>query len=110
MKNTRQVDFEERVQIAKECYESGNNYGEIAKKYNISYQQARDWTLKFIELGEKGLEDRRGKRKHTQEPRTKLEEAEIEIAKLKHQLYLSEVENHLLKKMKELERRNVLDK
>ncbi len=31
MKNTRQVDFEERVQIAKECYESGNNYGEIAK-------------------------------------------------------------------------------
>ena len=51
MKNTRQVDFEERVQIAKECYESGNNYGEIAKKYNISYQQARDWTLKFIELG-----------------------------------------------------------
>ena len=34
MKNTRQVDFEERVQIAKECHESGNNYGEIAKKYN----------------------------------------------------------------------------
>lgn len=28
---------EERIQISKECLESGNNYGEIAKKYEVSY-------------------------------------------------------------------------
>ena len=101
---------EERIRIAKECLESGNNYGETAKKYGVSYQQARTWTLKYKELGESGLEDRRGKRKYKQEPRTELEQAQIEIAQLKHQLRISEMENHLLKKLREIERRESLDK
>ena len=63
----------------------------------LSYQQVRSWTQKFEELGEAGLEDRRGKRKKDQEPRTELEAAQIEIERLKHQLYLAEMENRLLK-------------
>ena len=97
MKSTHKATKEERIQIAKECLEFGNNYGEIAKKYGISYQQARTWTLKYKELGESGLEDRRGKRKYEQEPRTELEQAQIEIAQLKYQLRMAEMENHLLK-------------
>lgn len=62
MKNTRQTTQEERIEIAKACLESGNNYGEIALKYNVSYQQVRSWTMKFKEKGPAGLEDRRGKR------------------------------------------------
>ena len=110
MKSTHKATKEERIQIAKECLASGNNYGEIAEKYGVSYQQARTWTLKYKELGEGGLEDRRGKRKYEQEPRTELEQAQIRIAQLEHQLRMAEMENHLLKKLKEIERRETLGK
>lgn len=40
MKQGRTTTQEERVQIAKECIASGKNYGEIAQKYQMSYQQA----------------------------------------------------------------------
>ena len=110
MKSTHKATKEERVQIAKECLESGNRYGEIAKKYGVSYQQARTWTLKYKELGEAGLDDRRGQRKYEQEPRTELEKAQIRIAQLEHQLRIAEMENHLLKKLEEIERRESLGK
>ena len=106
MKQGRSTTQEERIQIAKECLESGKNYGEMALKYNVSYQQARTWTLRFEELGEAGLEDRRGKRKRNQTPRTELEAAQIEIEQLKHKLYLAEMERDLLKKLDEIERRD----
>lgn len=110
MSKVRNTTQEERVQIAKESLASGKNYGEIAQKYNVSYQQVRTWTLRYMELGESGLEDRRGKRKKDQVPRTELEKAQIEIEKLKHQLYMAEMERDLLKKLKELERGELLDK
>ena len=78
--------------------------------YGVSYQQVRSWTLKYKELGEAGLEDRRGKRKYEQEPRTELEKAQIEIAQLKHQLQMAQWENRLLKKLEEIERSDALDK
>ena len=110
MKKARSTTQEERLQIVKDCLESGRNYGEMALKYNVSYQQARTWTLRFEELGEAGLEDRRGKRKKDQTPRTELEAAQIEIERLKHKLYLAEMENRLLKKLNEVVRRDALDK
>ena len=110
MKQARNTTQEERLQIVRECLESGKNYGEMALKYNVSYQQVRTWTMKFEKLGEAGLEDRRGKRKKDQEPRTELEAAQIEIEQLKHKLYLAEMENHLLKKLDEIVRRDALDK
>ena len=110
MKKARSTTQEERLQIVKECMESGRNYGEMALKYNVSYQQVRTWTLRFEKLGEAGLEDRRGRRKKDQTPRTELEAAQIEIEKLKHKLYMAEMENRLLKKLDEVVRRDVLDK
>ena len=110
MKQGRDTTQEERVQIVKECLKSGKNYGEMALKYNVSYQQVRSWTQKFEELGEAGLEDRRGKRKKDQVPRTELEAAQIEIGRLKHQLSLAEMENRLLKKLDEIVRRDASDK
>ncbi len=76
---------------------SGKNYGEMALKYQVSYQQVRSWTLRYEELGEAGLEDRRGRRKKDQTPRTELEQAQIEIEQLKHKLYLAEMERDLIK-------------
>lgn len=106
MKQGRNTTQEERIAIARECIASGKHYGEMALKYQVSYQQVRTWTLRFEELGEAGLEDRRGKRKKDQTPRTELEQAQIEIEQLKHKLYLAEMERDLLKKLDEIERGN----
>ena len=110
MKQGRETTQEERIKIAEECYAAGKNYGEIALKYNVSYQQVRSWTLRYEELGKAGLEDRRGKRKKDQEPRTLLEEAQIEIERLKHKLHKAEMERDLLKKLDEVVRRDVYHK
>ena len=110
MKQGRDTTQEERIQIVKDCLASGKNYGEIALKYQVSYQQVRTWTLRFEEMGEAGLEDRRGKRKKDQVPRTELEKAQIEIEQLKHKLYLAEMERDLLKKLDEIERRDAFRK
>ena len=110
MKQGRETTQAERIQIAKECIASGKNYGEMAIKYQVSYQQVRNWTRRFEELGEAGLEDRRGRRKKDQTPRTELEQAQIEIEQLKHKLYLAEMERDLLKKLDEVERRDAFQK
>ena len=101
----RETTQAERISVAKACIANGTNYGEVAIAYNVSYQQARSWTLKYIEGGEAALEDRRGQRKKDQQPRTELEQAQIEIEQLKHKLKMLEMENHLLKKLEEIERR-----
>jgi transposase-like protein len=41
MRKTRSTTQKERIQIAEECIASGKNYGEMALKYKVSYQQAR---------------------------------------------------------------------
>ena len=110
MKQGRSTTQEERVQIAKDCIASGRNYGEMALKYQVSYQQVRTWTLRFEKMGETGLQDRRGRWKKDQVPRTELERAQIEIEQLKHKLYLAEMERDLLKKLDEVERRDAFQK
>ncbi len=63
MKQGRETTQEERLKIVKDCIASGKNYGAMALKYKVSYQQVRSWTLRYEAMGEAGLEDRRGKRK-----------------------------------------------
>ena len=103
MTKGRETTQAERIVVAKECIANGRNYGEVAIKYNVSYLLARSWTLKFIVGGESTLEDRRGQRKKDQQPRTELEQAQIEIGQLKHKLKMLEMENRLLKKLEEIE-------
>ena len=79
MTKGRETTQAERIAVAKACIANGKNYGEVALAYNVSYQQARSWTLKYIKGGESALEDRRGQRKKDQQPRTELEQAQIEI-------------------------------
>ena len=110
MKQGRETTREERTKIVKDCITSGKNYGKMALKYKVSYQQVRTWTLRFEALGEAGLEDRRGQRKKDQTPRTELEQAQIEIEQLKHQNYLLTMERDLLKKLDEIERRDASHK
>ena len=110
MKQGRETTQEERVTIAKECLENGSNYGDTSVKYNVSYQQVYTWVHKFKELGEVGLEDRRGQKTSAQKPRTELEELKIKMAQLEHENYMLRMERDLLKKLDELERRDAFRK
>ena len=110
MKEARPTTVEERIQIARDCIANGGNYGETALKFNVSYQQVYQWVKKFKEKGDAGLEDRRGKRLKDQTPRTREEELEIEIAKLKHELYMTRMERDVLKKLDEIVRRDAYRK
>lgn len=110
MKQGRKTTQKERIDIAKDCLEHGSNFGEIAIKYNVSYQQVYTWVKKFRELGESGLEDRRGRKTVAQEPRSEVEEMKIKMAQLEHELYMTRMERDLLKKLDELERRDAFRK
>ncbi len=105
MTKGRDTTAEERIEIVKACITNGNDYGGTALKYQVSYQQVYIWTKKYREMGEAGLEDRRGHRAGTLPSRTLEEELRDQIAQLERKNYDLEMENALLKKVKELERR-----
>ena len=104
MTKGRKTTQQERLEAVKYCLENGNDYNLAAEKFQVSYQQVYLWTKKFSEMGEAGLEDRRGQRTMQQSPRTTVEELQEEIAKLKHELYMTQIERDLLKKLQEFER------
>lgn len=105
MSNARKTSFEERKEIVQFCLGHGKNYGLAAQQYNCSYQQVRSWVLKYEKMGISGLEDRRGKRTLSQSSRTQEEELRKRIAELEWKNQTLQMENDLLKKVKELERR-----
>jgi transposase len=105
MTKARKTTKEERLSIAEECIAGGNNYGEIALKYNVSYQQVYGWVKKVQEQGEVGLDDRRGHRPPSHEPMTEEERLRLENEQLKKANYRLQMEIDYIKKLKEVERR-----
>ena len=110
MKKARKTSQKERIQIVKACMERGFDYGATALEYKVSYQQVYTWVQKYKELGEAGLEDRRGKRTASQTPRTEIEELRIKIAQLEHEKYMLQMERDVFKKLDEIERRDAFRK
>ena len=82
MRKGRQTTPEERLEIVRDCLANDKNYGAMALKYNCSYQQVRNWVLRYEKMGTAGLEDRRGRRASTQPARTPEEELRDKIAEL----------------------------
>lgn len=105
MTKPRKTTQEERIEIARECIAGGNNYGAMALKHAVSYQQVYTWVKKYRALGEAGLEDRRGHRAGTLPSRTPEEKLRDRVAQLERKNFDLEMENALLKKVKDLERR-----
>lgn len=103
MSKTRKTSFEERLEIVQDCLANDRNYGATALKYQCSYNQVRYWVQRYEEMGEKGLEDRRGKRAGSQPSRTAEEELRDKIADLERKNLYLQMENDLLKKVRELE-------
>ena len=103
MRKARQTTPEERLKIVQDCLSNDRNYGAMALKYKCSYQQVRNWVLRYEKMGTAGLEDRRGRRAGTQPFRTPEEELRDRIAELERKNRNLQMENDLLKKVRELE-------
>ena len=104
MTKGRKTTLEERIKIVENCIENDKSFADTAKKFQVSYQQVRNWVLKFEESGIDGLSDRRGKRKPEDEL-TEFEKLRAEMKLLEAKNKRLEMENELLKKLKEIERR-----
>ena len=100
----RKTTFEERVEIASYCISHDHNYTETSEKFRVSYQQARNYTIKYETGGVTELQDNRGKRK-PEDSLTEMEKlrAELKLEKAKRQR--AEMELSFLKKLEEIERR-----
>ena len=103
MRKAKQTTSEERTAIVQDCLANDKNYGAMALKYNCSYQQVRNWVLRYEQMGTAGLEDRRGRRTGSQPARTPEEELRDKIAELERRNHDLQMENDLLKKVRELE-------
>lgn len=99
MTKGRPTSFDERVEIVQYCIEHNHNYSEAAEKFQVSYQQARNYTLKY-----EALKDSRGKRKAAGQM-TELERLRAENKILRAGKERAEMEASFLKKLEEIERR-----
>ena len=106
MSKGRMTTIDERLKIVLDCLENGKDYGAMAIKYQVSYQNVYQWVKRYAELGEAGLEDRRGRRKGTMPSRTPEELLQDELARLKRENQRLKMELDVTKKFQELERRN----
>ena len=104
MTKGRKTSFEERIEIVEYCIAHDHNYTATAEKYEISYQQARNYTVKYEDGGVDALQDRRGKRK-SEDMMSELERLRAEVKLLKAEKKRTEMEASFLKKLDEIERR-----
>lgn len=104
MTKGRKTTFEERVEIASYCISNDHNYAETSEKFKISYQQARNYTIKYETGGVTALQDNRGKRK-PEDTLTEIEKLRAELKLQKAKLQRAEMELSFLKKLEEIERR-----
>ena len=100
----KKTTFEERVEIASYCISHDHNYAETSKKFKVSYQQARNYTVKYESGGVVSLKDNRGKRKNPDEM-SELEKLRAEVKILRAEKERAEMEASFLKKLEEIERR-----
>lgn len=104
MTKGRKTTFDERVEIVQYCINHDHNYAETSAKYNVSYQQARSYAVKYETGGIETLRDRRGRTKPLDEM-SELEKLRAENRILRAEKERAEMEAAFLKKLDEIERR-----
>lgn len=104
MTKGRKTTFNERIEIVQHCIAHEHNYAKTAEVYQISYQQARNYTVKYEANGVEALKDKRGKHK-TEDEMSELERLRAENKILRIQKERAEMEASFLKKLEEIERR-----
>ena len=104
MTKGRKTSYEERIDIVKYWSERQGNYAETAQKYQVSYQQVYGWVTKYETNGVEALQDKRGKRK-TSDEMSEIEKLRAENKLLEAKNKKQQMEIDFLKKLEELERR-----
>lgn len=104
MTKGRKTTLDERVEIVSFCMANGKDYGLVMEKFGVSYQQIYSWVRKYEEHGVDGLMDKRGKRKPL-EAMSEVERLRAENKMLRAEIKRKEMENAILKKLEEIERR-----
>ena len=102
---SRKTSFEERLKIVKYVLDNNNDYKGTADKYEVPYANVYNWVKKYLEHGEAGLGDLRG-RPSSNTPKKELtveEKQALEIESLKAKIKRLELHNELLKKKMEYE-------
>ena len=104
MTKGRKTTFDERVEIVQYCIAHNHNYAKTSQQFGISYQQARNYTIKYEKQGVEALRDRRGKRKPEAEM-SEIERLRAENRILRAEKEHAQMEADFLKKLAEIERR-----
>jgi transposase len=103
MTEARKTTLEERAGIVVFCLENDHNYILTAMEFKVSYAQVYSWVRKYEARGLAGLKDTRGKGKAI-EDMTDFEKLKAENKILEAKNYRLQMENDLLKKVREIER------
>lgn len=101
---SRKLSFEEKIDAVHFCIKNNYDYSLTAVKFKVHYQQIYSWTKKYEQNGPEALQDRRGRKKPSEEM-TPEEKMKVKIKELEAKNYRLEIENAFLKKLEELERR-----
>jgi len=104
MAKGRNTTQDERVEIVSHCIANNKDYGKTIEQYGVSYNQLYGWVRKYESEGADGLIDRRGKRK-SESSMTEVEKLEAQLKLQKAENMRLQMENDLLKKLEEIERR-----
>lgn len=102
MTKGRKTTQAERVEIVAFCIEHGKDYPLTIQTYGVSYNQIYSWVRKYEEHGVDGLADGRGRTKPLEEM-SEIERLRAENRLLRARNLDLEMENALIKKLKELE-------
>ncbi len=55
MKKAKNTTLDERLKIVTDCLANDKNYGAMALKYDCSYQQVRNWVIRYEKMGQAGV-------------------------------------------------------
>ena len=105
----RKTGLNERIEIVQYTIANELDYQKAMKKFGVSYSQVYSWVRKYRAHGQAGLADRRGKSLASKSQLSEKEAQELRIKELEARNQYLEVENGLLKKLKEIERRTGKD-
>jgi len=106
MNTGRKTTQKERIEIAQWAIANSLDYNAAVQQFQVSYGQVYAWVKKFKQGGPEALQDRRGKDKSGKPQLTEVERQELKVKALEARIAYLSKENEVLKKMKELERKD----
>jgi len=106
MKTGRKTTQKERIEIVQWTIANDLDYSAAIKQFQVSYGQVYAWVKKFKQGGPEALQDRRGKDKSGKAQLTETEKQELKVKALEARIAHLSKENEVLKKLKELERKD----